>query len=253
MTRRATQTSGEDFAGITCDICWDRNHTTDNCTRLDLIERMSKTVGSAQGTRQTTTYGLGNGQVKTASDKQIAYINGLVAERDLDARELDGDQVETLLNVGGGKTITSREASHLIDGLRALPYKTVTTQAPVANGPVNGLDLTGLPSGHYAVPGGDTRLKVRIDKPTKGNWAGFVFVKDGAEYGQERRYGMQKPGQAYRGDIEDALRAIVADPQAAAHRYGELTGRCAICNRQLEDEQSVARGIGPICWSNLGW
>lgn len=115
-----------------------------------------------------------------------------------------------------------------------------------------GIDLSTVPAGRYAVPGGDTRLKIRIDKPTDGKWAGFVFVKDAAEYGQGKRYGMQRPGDLYRGDIQDALRAIVADPLAAAAAYGHLTGSCGVCGRHLEDEQSVARGIGPICFEKFG-
>ncbi len=116
-----------------------------------------------------------------------------------------------------------------------------------------GLDLTSIPSGHYGVPGGATRLKVRIDNVERGKWAGWVFVKDGAEYGQERRYGKQAPGATYRGDIEAELRIIAANPQAAAAEYGRLTGRCGICNRQLEDEDSVARGSGPGCAGKVGW
>lgn len=125
--------------------------------------------------------------------------------------------------------------------------------ATEASTPGTGLDLTSIPSGHYGVPGGDTRLKVRIDNVTKGKWAGWVFVKDGAEYGAERRYGKQAPGSTYKGEIESQLRAIAADPQEAAAEYGRLTGRCGICNRQLEDEQSVARGIGPVCAAKVGW
>lgn len=109
------------------------------------------------------------------------------------------------------------------------------------------LDLSDIPAGTYAVPGGETRLKVRIDKPTKGRWAGFIFVKDGAEYGNGKRYGRQTPTGRYVGDIEDELEAILADPAAAMAEYGHLTSRCGICGRTLEDEASVARGIGPVC------
>ncbi len=109
------------------------------------------------------------------------------------------------------------------------------------------IDLSGIPAGLYAVPGGDTRLKVRIDAPTTGKWAGFIFVKDAAVYGERKRYGMQKPGNIYRGDIEDALRIIAADPRAASAAYGHLTSTCGICGAPLEQADSVARGIGPVC------
>jgi hypothetical protein len=120
-----------------------------------------------------------------------------------------------------------------------------------ASRPETGIDLRTIPSGYYAVPDGDTRLKVRVNHVDKGRWAGYTFVDDGAEYGNRRNYGRQAPDGTYQGDIADALKAIVADPTAAAARYGHITGRCGICNRQLEDEASVARGIGPICAKNL--
>lgn len=34
--------------------------------------------------------------------------------------------------------------------------------------------------------------------------------------------------------------------------FGRATGTCAICMRHLTDDESVARGIGPICWSRVG-
>lgn len=116
----------------------------------------------------------------------------------------------------------------------------------------NGLDLSSVPSGTYAVPGGDTRLKVKIDNVAKGKWAGWIFVKDGAAYGEGKRYGNQKPGATYRGQIEAELRIIASDIGAAAAAYGHLTGKCTFCGLPLEDERSVSRGYGPTCATNHG-
>jgi hypothetical protein len=99
-----------------------------------------------------------------------------------------------------------------------------------------------------AVPGGDTRLKLRIKFARNGS----VYVDDAAEYGEGRNYGRQAPGRAYEGDVSAELAAVVADPQAAIVRYTELVGRCGICNRHLEDKSSVARGVGPVCAAKLG-
>jgi hypothetical protein len=43
------------------------------------------------------------------------------------------------------------------------------------------------------------------------------------------------------------LEDIEADPEAAAALHGRVSGRCSICNRDLTDPESIARGIGPIC------
>lgn len=113
--------------------------------------------------------------------------------------------------------------------------------------PVQGLDLSALPAGRYAVPGGDTRLKILVRKPKTGNWAGFTFVSDAAAYGERQNYGRQAPGKAYTGSVVEALTAIVADPRAASAAYGTLTCTCGVCGRPLEDAASVAAGIGPVC------
>jgi Family of unknown function (DUF6011) len=55
-----------------------------------------------------------------------------------------------------------------------------------------------------------------------------------------------RPGVNQAGLIE-ALRAIEADPEAAAVLHGRASGRCSVCSRDLTDPESIARGIGPIC------
>lgn len=137
---------------------------------------------------------------------------------------------------------------------RVAREQTAATTSAAAAPAGNGLDLQPVPAGHYAVPNGDTRLKVLIKKPeAPGKWAGWVFVSDGAEYGQRQNYGKQAPGKTYTGKIEAELRIIAADPRAAAIAYGKLTGTCSICGRKLENEESVAAGIGPTCAEKLGW
>lgn len=117
--------------------------------------------------------------------------------------------------------------------------------------PVEGIDLSNVPAGLFAVPGGDTRLKVRIDKPTAGRWEGWTFVKDGAVYGRGGMMGKVKPGGVYVGSAMDAIAAIAADPLAASAAYGRLTGTCGVCGKKLEDATSVERGIGPVCFNKF--
>lgn len=126
---------------------------------------------------------------------------------------------------------------------------------PVRARAATGLDLSVLPrtgdATFFGVPGADTRLKVRV-RAGEGKWAGWFFVDDGAAYGHGRRYGKQAPRATYSGDIEAELAAIIADPMGALRRYAELTNHCGVCNRPLEDADSVARGIGPVCARRLG-
>lgn len=119
--------------------------------------------------------------------------------------------------------------------------------------PTNAIDLRSLPDGRYAVPNGDTRLKVLINRSDDPKWEGFIFVSDAAAYGQRQKYGMQAAGRMYRGKIEEQLRTILSNPKAATVAYGRLTNHCGCCGKPLEDVESVARGIGPVCAKKNGW
>ena len=101
-----------------------------------------------------------------------------------------------------------------------------------------------VPAGRYAVEI-DGRLGFfKVDRPT-GRWAGYyVFVKQMAS---DTEYPVRGPR---RGVVLDA---IAADPQAASVRYGREIGACGVCGRTLTDEDSRARGIGPICADKMGW
>ncbi len=156
-----------------------------------------------------------------------------------------------LENLNGWANLTERQLEAIRKGI-ARDAERLALQHKLSSHTVdpNGLDLSSLPAGLYAVPSGETRLKVRVSRPEPpSKWAGWVFVDDGAGYGQRRKYGRQPPNGRYTGAIIEQLRAIVADPKAAMAAYGHLTGKCGICGRHLEDAESVARGIGPICYA----
>ena len=170
------------------------------------------------------------------TDKQQAFIRRLLDERDIP------DELETrLLDRLDGDPIPVNQASDIIDWLLKQPYK----EQPVRT---DGLDLTGVPEGRYAV--GDRFFK--IDAPEAGKWAGWVFVKEGSQYKEPTRFGSQRPGNTYYGEHADLLATVVDNPVAAAQEYGRQTGNCAVCGRSLEDDVSVARGVGPVCWGRIG-
>lgn len=174
------------------------------------------------------------------TDRQMAYIRRLMGERDLanDAR----DRLAARLDEND---LATGEASQVIDWLLAQPV------LPVTGGSADrsGLDLTTLSSGRYAV--GDVLFRIsNIDAEDGGKWAGWVFVANGSEYVDER-FGSQRPGGTYRGMNADLLAVILDDPLAAMAHYGHITDHCGVCGRRLEDEESVARGIGPVCWERI--
>jgi hypothetical protein len=248
-----------------------------------------------------------------ASDKQLAFIGKLLAERVTDLAEVA--QYGAVI-----PTLTTKSASEVIDHLLALPAPTPAAyQGPEADhvmvskrhakcalcdhptfagsahasvvtttgrkvwssyhfagecpeGAVqssgidfraacetfgrhsnwNGKDSYSL---HLADPvhvdgqvSGETRLKVKV---TYNQTTGWVNVTDDAEYGRGTQYGSQRPGCEYVGDASDTLARMLADVKASAAAYGQITSTCGCCFRALEDELSVERGIGPICWAKF--
>jgi hypothetical protein len=43
------------------------------------------------------------------------------------------------------------------------------------------------------------------------------------------------------------------DPHKAAKAFGKAFSKCCVCGQTLTNDESIARGIGPICASNFGW
>lgn len=57
----------------------------------------------------------------------------------------------------------------------------------------------------------------------------------------------------YRGRLNAALEWIKANPRDAAALYGQLLEHCGRCGRELTDEDSRARGLGPDCARKTDW
>ncbi len=141
-------------------------------------------------------------------------------------------------------------------------------QAPASTG----LDLTDLdqyltPTGHgnrtayFASPAHqhgpveDTRQRIKVVLNEKSQWLSVFDANAyaGSEAGFGTKFGSQRPGSGeYHGQCVDLIESIVANPAGALAAYGHLTGTCSICRRPLEDAESVARGIGPICAEKVG-
>lgn len=240
------------------DDPWDRSF--DQLSAVALNGRVNEETGAR--THEPNGFDLEvplDRVTRFATPRQTSYLKSLVAKHDYEDAapglrslcEAIADGSLDRLNEDGDQhlAISIGDASRTIDALKHLPFAENGDRPKVTEG----LDLTVLPSGRYAVPGGETRLKLKIDVVEDGKWAGWVFVKDAAVYGQGQRYGSQRPGERYQGKVVDALTTILEDPRAAMVAYGRLTNTCGNCGRALEDEESVRSGIGPVCAGRLGW
>ena len=147
-------------------------------------------------------------------------------------------------------TVSKRRASEWIDSLLALPDK--ESAEPKAR-PANRF-RDDVPAGRYAVEGSDgTTDFYKVDRPTEGRWAGYVFVKlliasggHGVESLSEQRIA-PVASRTVLGRIAEA------GVQESMQRFGREIGSCGHCGRVLTNEDSRALGIGPVCAGKMGW
>jgi hypothetical protein len=191
-----------------------------------------------------------NYAVRPVSDKQAAFLQRL-----LDERDTTGIDVPALSTLTGGREGT---ASALIDALLRAPQK---VRPPTPDEVGTGLDISVIPAGRYAIEDDDGRLRfIKVDrvdaeKDRGSRWFGFTFVKQQSSdfFPARDRLGRQRPGGFYQGEHPEMLARIAQDPEAASKRYGTELGVCGVCGRELTDEVSRALGIGPVCRSQRGW
>lgn len=102
-----------------------------------------------------------------------------------------------------------------------------------------------VPAGRYAIDGPNGLTFYRVDRPTEGKWAGrtFVSVQAGPNLFPVRDAGARL----------GILAVIARDPAAASMRYGRELGHCGVCGLELTNQESRARGIGPVCAGKMGW
>jgi hypothetical protein len=131
-----------------------------------------------------------------------------------------------------------------------------------------GLDLSNLPDGRYAAP--DTSGKhdnvfimvkrVQVTKPRDRRYEAYGRVISGNEIvvagtievklwssDSKELVGEQKPGDVYRGQLEEELDLIMLFPEQMALLFGRLMKHCARCGKKLTDEVSQNIGLGLDC------
>lgn len=169
---------------------------------------------------------------KNITTKQVALIRSLVAERGVESLpEAQGRAAEYVVEHGEDQQAVDRSmASGIIDELFKAPRRADRRTTPQ--------QWPQVPAGRYALACEDRVRFFQVDRPERGRWAGFVFL---SEQASDEFY----PVKGQRG--QDALAAIADNPQEAMERYGRELGVCGACGRTLTDEESRARGIGPVC------
>lgn len=175
------------------------------------------------------------------TENQLNFLRDLLEQRD------GGEFNRRCKQRIASGTLTFEDASSAIDWLKRRP-KFAKTEAQRTDA-----QMVDVPAGRYAIVVGDSDPEgdgstvkfYKVDRPTEGRWAGRTFVNVQAS---DDFYPVRNGSERAK-----ILTAIAADPQAAMLRYGVELGSCGHCGRTLTNEESRARGIGPICASKMGW
>lgn len=171
--------------------------------------------------------------MKLASDKQLAYIRVLMTQRDTPKLS---EQTLASMNM--------RHASELITSLLTMPRKAVPVKVSVS---FSALD--NVPNSKYALA--TNTLRPYLVNTTLAGDLLFVEVRTFKDRKYLRRL-HGAPGNFTRSRFSAAdgvqiITQIAADPAAAALAFSVAYTCCACCLAPLTDEESRARGLGPIC------
>lgn len=83
--------------------------------------------------------------------------------------------------------------------------------------------------------------------------AGAIYVKTGDQYLGKIAEGRFFKVRECDGETEQKVLEVASDPKRAAVAFGMQTGICACCGAELTNQESIERGIGPICADRYGW
>jgi lipoprotein-anchoring transpeptidase ErfK/SrfK len=185
-----------------------------------------------------------------ATPKQIEFYTALVTGKQM-ALGI-GERAEMIKNAA---MMTKKEMSQAISNMMGLPWipreqqvrtAVITGQpaAPVTKPVQKTWDTIG--AGHYAVvdPKDQVLKFYKVQRPKKGNWVGYVFIK------RVSGENLEPVGNAQEREV--IFREIEKDVMGALKRYGQEIGQCGHCKKQLTDAESRAFGIGPVCRKALG-
>lgn len=162
-----------------------------------------------------------------ASDKQVALINRLAAEKDLSG--LTADQQAWLADNALHAIVTKRTASRIIDSLFACPRKPQAATEKAAPG--------------YYTQGAEVFVVVENKAKTSTYAKRLEFT--------EAANGSMRPTWVYAPGLGKSLAGVEPLTAEAAGALGHLHGYCIICCRELTDPKSVQAGIGPVCAGRL--
>ena len=179
--------------------------------------------------------------VMGATDKQIAFMDKLMAKVAEKVEGITSTEAQGALAAckaitdyrSNGGVMSKRQASALIDTLIKLTEINYGTPATPVTQPAF-VPRVPAPLGIYRQD--DKIYCVRKARQSERVYAYELINIEGRNPRWE-----YVAGKVYELKVEDMISLEVAQ------QYGRRTGICCICGRFLTDDESVAKGIGPVC------
>jgi hypothetical protein len=202
----------------------------------------------------TGSASFGNGTGPT--DKQWAFLNSLrvqAGQKPLDDARRANMTKRSISEAINDAKIDVDTAKQLGNWVNPNP-----ASAAANSRHLRAADYPSIPAGYYAVlsmTGTNDLDFLQVDVPDKGNWVGFLFVKrvlGGGTDGHRTERVQADTARTWmrRLNAEWALNGDAAIVAAQA-LFGQSMGYCGKCGRELTNDQSRERGIGPDCWARM--
>ena len=181
--------------------------------------------------------------VTGATEKQIAFMDKLMAKVAEKVEGITSTEAQGALDAckairdyrDNGGVMSKRQASALIDTLIKLTEMNYGTPVAPVTRPAF-VPRVAAPLGIYRQD--DNIYCVRKARQSERVYAYQLILINGREPRWE-----YAAGKVYDLKVENMISLEVAQ------EYGRRTGICCICGRFLTDEESVTKGIGPVCES----
>lgn len=186
----------------------------------------------------STTTNIPRNQPRQRTEGQLKFLRDLITQIAAYNRPRGVELWQQFREADDAGLLTFTNASVQIDllkiernGLRDLAIATRVVE-PAAPRPqvIEGYYAVNADAGHLAF--------YRIEVSDKGFYTVYLQTSDEL---------IRLPWPTAKG----VLTKIEQDPKAAAIRYGKELGICGVCHRTLTNEESRARGIGPVCASKF--
>lgn len=211
-----------------------------------------------------------------ATGPQVKFLRGLLASKDIPAHEFEWSiRIEAALGnediqTDGREAVTEctlgkREASAAITKLKGFRERTRYTETRQAKATAAATTVI-KHDGIYIDRSTGEIFKVQFNKASGDGSRLYAkqLVKVARVSGETFKNGLladsMRRGQnayyntwVYQKGLMARIRPEWRMTMAEAEKYGALYGKCMNCHRDLTDEKSIARAMGPVCAARGNW